>query len=87
LPTKSDGSHYVLNYGYDRVRVVSPLRVGHPFRYRNRIADVRRKSDDAFVIKLDVTVEVKGSHTPFMVCESLVYWARGQDMATPAVVS
>ena len=86
LPTKSDGTYYILNYGYDRVRVIAPLRVGHPFRYRTRIADVRRKSDDAYVIKLDVTVEVQDRSEPFMVYESLVYWAKDQEMATPAGV-
>ena len=83
LPTKSDGNYYILNYGYDRVRVISPLRVGHHFRYSTKIADVRRKSNDAWVIKLDVTVDVQGRSEPFIVYESLVYWAKNQDMATP----
>ena len=83
LQTVSDGSHYVLNYGYDRVRVISPLRVGHPFRYLNKVADVRKKSDDAYIIKLDVTVEVQGRTEPFMVYESLVYWATDQNMEQP----
>ena len=84
LPTKSDGEHYILNYGYDRVRVIAPLRVGHPFRYRTKIADIRPKSDNAYVIKLDVTVEVQDRDEPFMVYESLVYWATDQEMARPA---
>jgi acyl dehydratase len=29
LDTESDGNNYMLNYGYDRVQVISPLRVGH----------------------------------------------------------
>ena len=83
VETKSDGSHFVLNYGYDRVRVISPLRVGHPFRYRTKIEDVRQKSDDAYVIKLEVTIEVQGRSDPFMVYESLVYWATNQNMEPP----
>ena len=81
LHTKSDGQNYVLNYGYDRVRVITPLRVGHPFRYRGKILDTRAKSDKAYVLKFDVTVEVEGSAKPFMVYESLIYWATDQDMA------
>ena len=44
IKTVSDGGHYALNYGYDRVRVISPLRVGHPFRYCGKIVDVRAKA-------------------------------------------
>ncbi|MBN33701.1 MAG: hypothetical protein CMM46_02790 [Rhodospirillaceae bacterium] len=79
----SNGSHYVLNYGYDRVRVIAPLRVGHPFRYRTRIVDARPKGENAHVIKVSTTVEVQGRDTPFMVYEGLIYWALNQDMAEP----
>jgi len=81
VQTVSNGSHYVLNYGYDRVRVIAPLRVGHPFRYRTKIVDVREKSADAHVIKVETTVE--GRETPFMVYEGLIYWAHDQEMAEP----
>ena len=83
VQTVSDGSHYVLNYGYDRVRVIAPLRVGHPFRYRTRIVDVRPKGENAHIIKVSTTVEVQGRDTPFMVYEGLIYWALNQDMAEP----
>ena len=81
LHTKSDGNCYVLNYGYDRVRVIAPLRVGHPFRYRGKVVNIRPKSEKEYVLQFDVTVEVKGCDKPFMVYESLVYWATNQDMA------
>ena len=83
VQTVSDGGHYVLNYGYDRVRVISPLRVGHPFRYRGKIVDVREKSGDAYVIKVDV----QGRDEPFMVYEGLIYWAKNQSMEKPASAS
>ena len=87
VQTVSDGGHYVLNYGYDRVRVVAPLRVGHPFRYYGKIVDVRAKPDDAYVIKVNVTVEVQGRDEPFMVYESLIYWAQNQSMEEPEKAS
>jgi len=87
VQTVSDGGHYVLNYGYDRVRVISPLRVGHPFRYRSKVVDVREKSGDAYVIKVDVTVDVQRRDEPFMVYEGLIYWAMNQSMEKPANAS
>ena len=84
LDTKSDGNSFVLNYGYDRIRVVSPLRVGHPFRYRGKIVDVRPKSQNEYVLKIEVTVEVEERDEPFMVYESLVFWATNQNMADVA---
>ena len=80
LHTKSDGDTYVLNYGYDRVRVISPLSVGHRFRYRGKIVDIRAKSEKEYVLKFDVTVEVEDREKPFMVYESLIYWACDQKM-------
>jgi len=83
LQGESDGNSYLLNYGYDRVRVIAPLRVGHPFRYRGKIADVRPKSEAEYVLKFEVTVEVKDRDKPFMVYESLAFLATNQEM--PAV--
>ena len=78
LDIETDGNSYVLNYGYDRVRVMSPLRVGHQFRYRVKVINIHPKSRREFVIKWEVTVEVEGQDKPFMVYESLIYWATDQ---------
>ena len=80
LDIETDGNSYVLNYGYDRVRVLSPLRVGHRFRYRGKIKNIRSKSQNEFIITWDVTVEVEAQEKPFMVYESLMYWATGQEL-------
>jgi len=83
LDTVSDGKTYILNYGYDRVRVIAPLRVGHDFRFRIKILAIRPKSNREFVLTFGFTVEVKDRDTPFMVIEALAFWATGQEM--PAV--
>ena len=80
LDIETDGNSYVLNYGYDRVRVLSPLHVGHRFRYRGKIKNIRSKSQNEFIITWDVTVEVEAQEKPFMVYESLMYWATGQGL-------
>ena len=80
LDIETDGNSYVLNYGYDRVRVMSSLRVGHRFRYRVKVADIRSKSPRKFIIKWEVTVEVEGQDKPFMVYESLAYCATDQGL-------
>ena len=80
LDIETDGNSYVLNYGYDRVRVMSPLRVGHRFRYRVKVTNIHPKSPREFIIKWEVTVEVEGQDKPFMVYESLIYWATDQGL-------
>lgn len=79
--TVSDGNSYVLNYGYDKIRVIMPLRVGHNFRYVAKLINVRPKSENKYVLKYETTVEVEGRKEPFIVYESLVFWATNQSMA------
>ena len=86
-PLEADSSEnsYMLNYGYDRVRVIAPLRVGHRFRFCAKVTEIRPKSACEYVIKSETTVEVEGRDQPFMVYESLAFWATDQNM--PAVSS
>jgi acyl dehydratase len=49
---------YALNYGFDRVRFIRPVRAGSRIRGRFEIAEVRPREDGRVVVVLGVTIEV-----------------------------
>lgn len=55
-----------VNYGFDRIRFVSPVRVGARIRGRFTVADVE-EATDALNLHWDVQVEVEGAERPALV--------------------
>ncbi|MGE4594648.1 MAG: MaoC family dehydratase [Gammaproteobacteria bacterium] len=68
---KIEGAEIALNYGFDRVRFISPVKVGSEVRALSRIVDVYEKSPGQVIIKFDVTIEIKGEEKPALVVEWL----------------
>ena len=60
-----------LNYGLDRVRFPSPLRVGAEFRGGLELLEVTEIPGGA-QMKARVTIEVKGAEKPAMVADALI---------------
>jgi acyl dehydratase len=60
-----------LNYGFDKVRFLAPVRSGKRVRANVEIADVTRKDDNRFLIKQAISVEIEGEDTPALVAEWL----------------
>ena len=69
---KIEGAEIVLNYGFDKVRFISPVRVGSEVRALSRIVDVYEKNPGQVIIKFDVTIEIKGEEKPALVAEWLI---------------
>lgn len=65
--------HIRLNYGYDKVRIVQPVKTGQRFRARFDFNDVTQKSEKALMIKVDVTLEGESDDGPAIVAEWLFY--------------
>jgi acyl dehydratase len=61
------------NYGFDRVRFVSPIRAGDRMRLTGTVAEVRAK-DSGYLVRQDCIVEVEGRDQPGFVAEWWVYW-------------
>jgi acyl dehydratase len=59
-----------MNYGFDRIRFLSPVPAGSRIRGRFKIADVQRKPGQV-VIKYGVTVEIEGREKPALAAEWL----------------
>ncbi len=60
-----------INYGYNKVRFITPVRVGAKIRARAQIAKVDQL-DGAVQATVTVTVEIDGSDKPAAVAESIV---------------
>ena len=66
-----DGIVMGVNYGFDKVRFVSPVKVGSRIRACSVLADVTQKGPDAVQTKRTVTVEIEGEAKPALVAEWL----------------
>jgi acyl dehydratase len=60
-----------INYGYNKVRFITPVRVGAKIRARSQVAKVDQL-DGAVQATVTVTVEIDGSDKPAAVAESIV---------------
>ena len=66
-----DNVAMAINYGYNKVRFITPVRVGSKVRARAEIAKVDQL-DGAVQATVTVTVEIEGSDKPAAVAESIV---------------
>jgi acyl dehydratase len=60
-----------INYGYNKVRFITPVRVGAKLRARAEITAVAQL-DNAVQATLTTTVEIEGAGKPAAVAESIV---------------
>jgi acyl dehydratase len=66
-----DNIAMAINYGYNKVRFITPVRVGARLRARAVIASVAQL-DNAVQATLNTTVEIEGADKPAAVAESIV---------------
>ncbi len=64
---------YILNYGFDRVRIVQPVPTGSKIRGRFELKRLEDKGHHGVLGYLDVAVEMEGDDIPALVAEWLVY--------------
>jgi len=68
------GIVYRQNYGFDRVRIVQPVKVDSRIRGRFELNRVEPKGRRAMLIHLDVSIEIEGDDiAPAVVAEWLAY--------------
>lgn len=60
-----------INYGFDKVRFLSPVKVNSRVRARARLLDVQEKKPGQFLIKQEVSIEIEGGQTPALIAEWL----------------
>lgn len=60
-----------LNYGFNKIRFLTPVKVGSRIRAQASISDVSEKSPGQHLLTYNVTVEIEGEKTPAMIAEWL----------------
>ena len=66
-----------INYGFDKVRFLTPVHAGKRIRVSVTIADVTPKDGNRYLLKQAVTIEIEGSDSPAAVCEWLTMFVCG----------
>ena len=62
---------YKINYGFDRIRLMSPVRVGKRIRGNAQLKSVRPRGDDQHVVTVALAIEIDGEERPAAICEWL----------------
>ncbi len=65
-----DGSKMVINYGFDKVRFASPVKVNDRIRAVAVLAEARERGSH-LLVKAKVTIEIEGETKPALVAEWL----------------
>ncbi|MCP4048967.1 MAG: MaoC family dehydratase [Gammaproteobacteria bacterium] len=60
-----------INYGFDKIRFLAPVKVNSRIRARARLLDVKEKKPGQFLIKQEVSIEIEGEQTPALIAEWL----------------
>ena len=61
----------MVNYGLNRVRFVSPVKVGSRIRLRTTLKAIDEVGPDVFQLTYDQSVEIEGGERPALVAETL----------------
>jgi len=67
-------SGYYLNYGFDRLRLVSPVRTGKRIRGRFVLLDRKRDERQRLISTFQCTVEIEGEERPALFAHWLTVW-------------
>lgn len=65
------GLKMAINYGLNKVRFLTPVKVGSRIRNRATLKSVEEKGGGRVLITTENTVEIEGEDKPAMVAESL----------------
>jgi len=66
-----EGAVMGINYGFDKVRFLAPVKVDSRVRARAKLLDAQEKASGQFLIKQEITVEIENGSKPALVCEWL----------------
>jgi acyl dehydratase len=66
-----NGITLAVNYGYNKVRFITPVKVGSSIRARGEVTAIN-KLEGAVQATTTITVEIEGSEKPAAVAESII---------------
>jgi len=68
-PERREGAVMGINYGFDKVRFVSPVKVGSKIRANSVLSSVDQKDPSTLQVTRTVTVEIEGESKPALVAD------------------
>jgi acyl dehydratase len=71
VKTLTEGTRMIINYGFDRVRFVSPVRVGTRIRAHGKLTEAT-PVEGGVQAKIEFTIEVENTDRPAVVAEQLI---------------
>ena len=60
-----------INYGFDRLRFLSPVRPGNRLRGHFTLRDIRLRNPNELLRRTEMTIEIEGKDTPALVADWL----------------
>ena len=69
--TKLKNSVMGINYGFDKLRFINPVKVHSKIRGRFRLISAEEKNTNQWLLKHNITVEIAGEEKPALVAEWL----------------
>lgn len=61
-----------INYGFNKVRFLNPVKVGSRLRAHSVLNDVQEKAAGQYLLTYGVTIEIEGEDKPALAAESLI---------------
>ncbi len=68
-PERSEGVVMGINYGFEKVRFVNPVKVGSTIRASSVLAAVDQKDPNTLQLTRTITVEIEGESKPALVAD------------------
>tara|TARA_B100001057_G_scaffold132505_2_gene131789 strand:+ start:8598 stop:9047 length:450 start_codon:yes stop_codon:yes gene_type:complete len=66
-----EGTKMAMNYGYDKIRFVSPVPVDSNCRFNMTLLEVTEKEGGRWLMKTGIQLEIEGQEKPGFVAENL----------------
>jgi acyl dehydratase len=66
-----EGCYMGINYGFDKIRFLTPVKVGSRVRATGRLISVVEKKPGQFMLGMSIEVEIEGSERPALVAHWL----------------
>lgn len=66
------GIYMGINYGFDKVRFIAPVKVNSRIRANAKVLEVVEKKPGQFQFKTEISVEIQGENKPALTAEWLV---------------
>lgn len=63
-----------MNYGFDKLRFMAPVKVGKRVRARAKLLDAAEKKPGQWLLKFEYTIEIEGEEKPALVAEWLLMY-------------